>query len=156
MNHCVYCGAEAEGQHAIHRDGFGVGPEVPLCNACGGPGNPTCEEIWKKIATSCRFCGEQELDEDDEGFICMVCGRYQTQTCNSCGHDQLEDDPDQRVITFVERLFKMQDYYESSVDDDVLDYLRQFYNLDQSASIEAIRDKIHKTEAQRYGDNTRM
>lgn len=37
-------------RHAIHRDGFGLGPEVPLCDACGGERGPSCEKIWARIA----------------------------------------------------------------------------------------------------------
>ncbi len=48
---CSFCGKAAEGNHAIHRDGFSEGPEVPLCDACGGSENPTCEEIWDRIST---------------------------------------------------------------------------------------------------------
>lgn len=48
---CSFCGQAAEGNHAIHRDGFDVGPEVPLCDECGGEEGPTCEEIWEKIST---------------------------------------------------------------------------------------------------------
>ena len=48
---CAFCGAEASEQLAsIHRDGAGVGPEVPLCAACGLNETPTCEEIWDRIA----------------------------------------------------------------------------------------------------------
>jgi hypothetical protein len=39
-----------QGNHSIHRDGFSVGPEVDLCDACGGRPEPTCEEIWDRIA----------------------------------------------------------------------------------------------------------
>jgi hypothetical protein len=47
---CAYCGRGAQGQYSIHRDGFGVGPEVDLCNACGSRVTPTCGEIWSRIA----------------------------------------------------------------------------------------------------------
>jgi hypothetical protein len=47
---CAYCGRLAEGNYAIHRDGFCEGPEVPLCDACGGHEEPTCEAIWARIA----------------------------------------------------------------------------------------------------------
>lgn len=47
---CVFCGNPSEGEHTIHRDGFGVGPEVPLCNDCGGGEFPTAGEIWERIA----------------------------------------------------------------------------------------------------------
>lgn len=47
---CAYCGKPAEGHGAIHRDGFGIGPEVDLCDACGLGEEPTCEAIWARIA----------------------------------------------------------------------------------------------------------
>lgn len=48
---CAFCGAETvPGYASIHRDGFGVGPEVTLCAACGLHETPTCEEIWDRIA----------------------------------------------------------------------------------------------------------
>lgn len=47
---CAYCGKPAEGNFAIHRDGFGVGPEVDLCDPCGGDCRPTTCEIWSEIA----------------------------------------------------------------------------------------------------------
>lgn len=46
---CAACG-KPSGRFAIHRDGFGEGPEVPLCEACGGHETPTCEELWERIA----------------------------------------------------------------------------------------------------------
>ncbi len=46
---CAMCGENAEGNYAIHRDGFGEGPEVPLCDECGSFSTPTCEEIWEKL-----------------------------------------------------------------------------------------------------------
>ncbi len=47
---CAYCGKPAQGNFSIHRDGFGEGPEVPLCDAHGSEATPTCEEIWDQIA----------------------------------------------------------------------------------------------------------
>jgi hypothetical protein len=47
---CAYCGESAEGNFAIHRDGFGVGPEVDLCDSCGDGRRPTTFEIWCEIA----------------------------------------------------------------------------------------------------------
>ena len=47
---CVYCGKAAEGNFSIHRDGFDVGPEVPLCDACGQDETPTLDEIWARIS----------------------------------------------------------------------------------------------------------
>jgi hypothetical protein len=46
---CAFCGHPAEGNYSIHRDGFGVGPEVDLCDEHGGE-FPTCDEIWERIA----------------------------------------------------------------------------------------------------------
>lgn len=45
-NRCAYCGRVAEGKYSVHRDGFGEGPEVPLCNRCGSGKKPTLGEIW--------------------------------------------------------------------------------------------------------------
>lgn len=47
---CAACGDHAQGNASIHRDGFGEGPEVELCDACGMAELPTCEELWKQIA----------------------------------------------------------------------------------------------------------
>lgn len=47
---CAFCGKPAEGNYSIHRDAFGVGPEVDLCDAHGSEATPTCEEIWERIA----------------------------------------------------------------------------------------------------------
>ena len=47
---CAACGNPAEGKSSIHRDGFGIGPEVDLCNACGLGPYPTCQELWNMIA----------------------------------------------------------------------------------------------------------
>lgn len=47
---CVYCDEPAQGNFSIHRDGFGIGPEVALCDACGSTPTPTTGEIWTKIA----------------------------------------------------------------------------------------------------------
>lgn len=50
--HCVYCGKYCKGEpeYSIHRDGFGEGPEVPLCDGCGEAPHPTCEMIWDHLA----------------------------------------------------------------------------------------------------------
>lgn len=48
---CVFCKGHAQGNHCIHRDGFSEGPEVPLCDKCGGLSTPTCEEIWEQLAS---------------------------------------------------------------------------------------------------------
>lgn len=49
---CAACGKPTPWgiQFTIHRDGFGVGPEVRLCWACGEGELPTCEELWARIA----------------------------------------------------------------------------------------------------------
>ena len=49
---CAYCGTYLSGEpeYTIHRDGFGVGPEVPLCFDCYDDGGPSCLEIWERIA----------------------------------------------------------------------------------------------------------
>jgi NAD-dependent SIR2 family protein deacetylase len=47
---CVYCGKPAQGNYSIHRDGYGIGPEVPLCDECGQGPVPTCEHIWERTS----------------------------------------------------------------------------------------------------------
>ena len=47
---CSFCERETDGNFLIHRDGFGVGPEVPLCAYCAASTGPSCVEIWNKIA----------------------------------------------------------------------------------------------------------
>lgn len=47
---CAACGNPAQGNAAIHRDGFCVGPEVDLCDDCGMHATPSCEVLWERIA----------------------------------------------------------------------------------------------------------
>lgn len=49
---CVYCGEPWEGFYTVHEDSSMSGPEVPLCNRCGGGVSPTAGEIWRQIAGS--------------------------------------------------------------------------------------------------------
>lgn len=52
---CVYCKeTEAQGNYSIHKDGFGIGKEVPLCDECGQDEYPTCHEIWMAISSKYR------------------------------------------------------------------------------------------------------
>jgi hypothetical protein len=51
---CAHCGKAMPVELSlatIHRNGFSLGPEVPLCGACGAADGPSAEEIWYKIAT---------------------------------------------------------------------------------------------------------
>lgn len=47
---CAACGEPTTGEYTIHRDGYSLGPEVELCDDCGGPDGPTCELLFKMIA----------------------------------------------------------------------------------------------------------
>jgi hypothetical protein len=47
---CAFCGRTSQGNYGIHRDGFGVGPEVDLCDGCGSGAEPSCRKIWDLIA----------------------------------------------------------------------------------------------------------
>lgn len=47
---CAYCGLIAQSNYSIHRDGFGEGPVVDLCDGCGQSPEPTREQIWSRIA----------------------------------------------------------------------------------------------------------
>lgn len=49
---CAFCEQPAEGNYSIHRDGFGEGPEIALCDGCGSKTEPTLEEIWARISTT--------------------------------------------------------------------------------------------------------
>jgi hypothetical protein len=74
---CAACGAPAQGNYSINRDAICDGPEVPLCDACGGGEEPTCEELWARIArrqtahVEGRFCGS--LSCTDEKCIEAEC-----------------------------------------------------------------------------------
>lgn len=50
MPACAACGEPTTGEYSIHRDGYGLGPEVELCDACGAHDGPTCEELFRMIA----------------------------------------------------------------------------------------------------------
>jgi hypothetical protein len=51
METCCYCKkAFVESDYSIHRDDFGEGPEVPLCNECGEDDRISCEMIWARIS----------------------------------------------------------------------------------------------------------
>lgn len=58
---CAFCGGVAEGNFSVHRDGLNVGPEVELCDACGGSEQPTLADIWARIAqpSTGRFAFKQ-------------------------------------------------------------------------------------------------
>ncbi len=60
---CAACGAEIQRcpghpeedsepgvGHSINRDGFCIGPEVPLCCDCGAHEFPSCSQLWRMIA----------------------------------------------------------------------------------------------------------
>lgn len=49
VKRCAYCGGKAEGKYSIHRDGFGIGPQVPLCNEHGSRPLPSMAQIWERI-----------------------------------------------------------------------------------------------------------
>lgn len=46
---CAACGKRSERNHSVHRDGFEIGPEVWLCDACGSHPTPTLRELWASI-----------------------------------------------------------------------------------------------------------
>ena len=48
---CAYCKSlhHSTPNFTIHRDGYGVGPEVPLCDGCGSGQHISCAQIWKAI-----------------------------------------------------------------------------------------------------------
>jgi uncharacterized protein with FMN-binding domain len=70
--HCAYCLEKADGNYSIHRDGFGVGPEVALCDKHGSRPSPTCEEIWYVIARRRRL----KDDANDDGSIRSIADAF--------------------------------------------------------------------------------
>lgn len=63
MDSCVLCRGPSEGKYTIHRDGFGEGPDVPLCVACAEDENITCEMIWAYLKL------EPRREEEEDGGI---------------------------------------------------------------------------------------
>lgn len=53
---CAACGEPVQGNYAVHRDGFGDGPEVDLCDRCGGFETPTLPQLWAMIANRRKGC----------------------------------------------------------------------------------------------------
>jgi hypothetical protein len=50
---CAHCGKDMPVElplATIRRDSFSLGPEVPLCSACGAHDGPSAEQIWYAIA----------------------------------------------------------------------------------------------------------
>jgi hypothetical protein len=79
---CAACGDTAsvgpdgEPLYTIHRDGFGEGPDVPLCAECGADELPDCPTIWAMIAErqgKCAECGGQVIGGNDCRY-CTACG----------------------------------------------------------------------------------
>lgn len=46
---CAACGGHSDMEYGVHRDGFDDGPEVWLCNNCGGNREPSLPELWAAI-----------------------------------------------------------------------------------------------------------
>ncbi len=58
---CAFCLGPAEGEYSIHRDGWGKGPEVDLCDEHGAKLEPTCAKIWARIAVpSCPLPSKKD------------------------------------------------------------------------------------------------
>ena len=57
---CSYCNVPIVGEPTIrlHRDAMGEGPQMPLCNDCGGRREPSCEEIWDHTNEADVFAGD--------------------------------------------------------------------------------------------------
>lgn len=60
---CAYCGRPAEGNFSVHRDGFDLGPEVDLCDACGDAKGPTLDVIWGCIRQAVYVRTIEEANE---------------------------------------------------------------------------------------------
>jgi hypothetical protein len=77
---CACCGKPGRRDRTIHRDGFGDGPEVPLCSACADYARPTETTIWKNI----------KLNRDVATAVCSVLDRCESRC--------LDDPADREVV----------------------------------------------------------
>jgi len=76
---CANCARPAEGNYSVHRDGFGVGPEVPLCDWCGGSAaSMRLDEMWAHWALAVNRKAERqaaerrerrEREQEDSGLV---------------------------------------------------------------------------------------
>jgi len=89
---CAYCGKPAQGNFSIHRDFIDKGPQVPLCDACGGANGPSCNEIWSRISQTpsdrdyVRSCIIRNAAEESIA-LCQNCGNPKRigEPCKVCG-----------------------------------------------------------------------
>ena len=85
LPHCAFCEKPINGgvAYTSHRDGFGIGPEVDLCKACGSKERPTEDEIWAKIG-KCEFCLScAEIITAEERARGYVVGSYHARCLNA-------------------------------------------------------------------------
>ncbi len=54
------------------------------------------------------------------------------------------------TLIFAERLFKMQNYYEGTVDEEVMAFLGKVHNAPEGCSTTAMLDLIHAAEGKRH------
>ncbi len=57
---------------------------------------------------------------------------------------------DRSTTNFVECLFKMQNFYEGTVDEEVMDFLGKVHNAPEGCSTTAMLDLIHAAEGKRH------
>lgn len=96
---CAFCGGPAEGNYTIHRDGYGEGPEVDLCDAHGRGTEPTLATIWARISThgdegmptmTCPQCGAVHHDFDGFGFLAHIKTAF-PDGCGYCKHPTIDN-----------------------------------------------------------------
>lgn len=71
MSLCAFCRAPAQGNYSVHISPSMTGPEVPLCDMCGGHETPLLSHIWHAIEH-----GYGVTCLGDVVIGCMGCGGF--------------------------------------------------------------------------------
>lgn len=106
---CANCGWGAEGNFSIHDTPDMDGPEVDLCDSCGGSELPTCAAIWRNIAR------RREMVNNAQQCLKKAGAKYTSAltTLIDSSHTLMTDKD--TVIEDVEELFTKFDPYGSGI-----------------------------------------
>lgn len=93
---CIFCGNEVQGNYQLHRDNFGIGPIVDLCDKCGESDELTLGVIWESIAIdqpneSIRFAERWYSLNDFERRHIIYSHKWNGLKCNKCGIESLNN-----------------------------------------------------------------
>jgi len=67
---CVFCGSPAQGNYTVHASPEMEGPELPLCDRCGGDEYPLLKDIWHAIGLKYRLSWAD--DEEPSHVVCTA------------------------------------------------------------------------------------